>query len=225
MKKTNTYTIYICMLFATLSFSNCKTTKPIKIVEKTEKNTAEVLKKDTIPSACNTKGTVLDYRNVDGCSLLIELENGDKILPVESLQKGLRLEPEQQLLFGYEILKGMMTACATPKYNVNITCAVVLNEAELAVKNPPVQIDCYDSYKVNEIPWLNPIILKSKPTQVLKFSYFYDEKAYIIKYRDHSELFDCRGIKIFSGKDHECMSRIMEPKSIGIIYQAEGVQD
>ncbi|MEM1324690.1 MAG: hypothetical protein AAGI23_01990 [Bacteroidota bacterium] len=70
--------------------------------------------------SCNTKGTVKDYAGLDGCGLLIELEDGKRLEPAE-VADDFELKDGQQIAFDYEIMPEMASICMAGKI-VRITC-------------------------------------------------------------------------------------------------------
>jgi hypothetical protein len=79
----------------------------------TKQNTTDTM-------SCNTKGTVKDYAGLDGCGLLIELENGKKLEPAEVVDD-FALKDGQQIAFDYEEMPEMASICMAGKI-VRITC-------------------------------------------------------------------------------------------------------
>ncbi len=73
-------------------------------------------------SLCNTVGTFVDYSHIDGCTYLIELENGDKLLPATILDTSFLPEDGMRVLFGYRELKDAATLCMAEDLVVEVTC-------------------------------------------------------------------------------------------------------
>lgn len=69
---------------------------------------------------CKTNGTVKDYAGLDGCGLLIELKNGDKLEPMEVVDD-FKLKDGQNIAFDYEEVEDMASICMAGKI-VRITC-------------------------------------------------------------------------------------------------------
>lgn len=70
--------------------------------------------------SCKTNGTVKDYTGLDGCGLLIELENGDKLEPME-VADDFELKDGQKIAFDYEEVEDVASICMVGKI-VRITC-------------------------------------------------------------------------------------------------------
>jgi hypothetical protein len=203
------------------SFWACKSVpKPVPVVDNKVK-----IDSVKIPTLCNTKGKVVDFTNVDGCNYFIRLPDSTFLQPVESAVEGLRIEPGQALQFGFEKQPNVMSVCNVKSQAIKLTCAVVLNVEQLKIDNPEVLIECFDVYNTNDAPWLKVLVKQSKPTSIIKYPYFYNEKAYLVRLSNHSVLYDCRGNAIMSGTDRDCRSHVVDPSGGRVIYQAEGVNE
>lgn len=58
----------------------------------------------------NKKGTIVDYNNLDGCTFIIELDNGTKLEPIEVVPV-FRFESNQRVKVSYEIMEGVASTC------------------------------------------------------------------------------------------------------------------
>jgi len=73
-------------------------------------------------SRCDTLGTFVDYSHIDGCTYLIELENGDKLLPATILDTSFLPEDGMKIMFGYEILPEAASLCMAETRIVEVIC-------------------------------------------------------------------------------------------------------
>lgn len=106
--KQLTYILIIISLI-TFSFTACTPTKDVVLSKKT----------------CNTTGVVKDFTGkLDGCTILIALENGNSLLPVEYSVEIPELKDNQKISFSYEEVEAM-TVCMAGK-TVKITCLTIL---------------------------------------------------------------------------------------------------
>lgn len=71
---------------------------------------------------CNTTGTFVDYSHIDGCTYLLVLENGDKLLPATILDTSFLPEDGMRVLFGYVELDEAVTICMAEDLVVEVTC-------------------------------------------------------------------------------------------------------
>ena len=93
----------VCLAF----FLSCKT-KP------------EVSKNEQ--SGCNTSATVKDFTGLDGCTFLIILENGDKLLPAKVNDESFTFRDGQKIRFDYKEMKDAMSICMAEKMIIEVTC-------------------------------------------------------------------------------------------------------
>ncbi len=73
-------------------------------------------------SECKTIATVKDFTGLDGCTFLIVLENGDKLLPVKLNDENFELHDGQKIRFDYIELPDAMSICMAEDMAVEITC-------------------------------------------------------------------------------------------------------
>ena len=64
-----------------------------------------------ISKDCSTIGTVKDFTGLDGCKMLIVLEDGSKIEPAIIEVKDFELKDGQKVKFGYELAKDFFSVC------------------------------------------------------------------------------------------------------------------
>ena len=167
---------------------------------------------------CNTIGTVKDFKGLDGCTYLIVLENGDKLNPIDLPTQGFEWKDGQKVRFGYEIAKDMMSVCMSEKAIVKLTCIEILGDAEL----------CVDTKNPFEIEWMNKVIDRKNPNQILKYKNG-DSWMYFFKSIPNSYLYDCKGNYLCesTGKvSEECHTKYLNSLGKGkVIWQGEGIWD
>ena len=175
--------------------------------------------KSGIPEGCDTVGTVKDYTGLDGCGLLIELENGDLFNPV-TIKGDFQLQNGQVISFGYKKLEDVMSICMREKAQVEISCVVELS------KKPDLTI-CVDTENPFEVGWMDKAIDLHNPNQVLKYKSG-QNWMYLFRSIPNSYLYDCQGKLICETKnDHDkCQMDKIDPLGQGrVIWQGEGVWD
>ncbi len=80
-------------------------------------------------SLCKTTGIIRDLSGLDGCTFLIELDNGDRLLPADIAISNFSMEDFKEgikVKFSYEELKDMVSICMAEKSIVRITCLEIL---------------------------------------------------------------------------------------------------
>ena len=73
-------------------------------------------------SACKTTATVKDFTGLDGCTFLILLENGDKLLPAKLNDESFTFRDGQKIRFDYKEMKDVMSICMAEKMTIEVTC-------------------------------------------------------------------------------------------------------
>lgn len=108
------------ILFVTFVFFSCTPAKTVEVIaEDVEKD----IKKEVaeIQPNCKVSGKVIDQSNLDGCRLLIVLEDGQRLEPVSMVDKSFKLKAGQNIRLSYEQEKEMMSVCMGGML-VKITC-------------------------------------------------------------------------------------------------------
>lgn len=169
-------------------------------------------------SECNTVGTVKDFTGLDGCQFLIVLENGDKLNPAKMPASDFQMKDNQKIQFGYKKMKDMMSVCMSEKAIVEITCI-----EEIGMGNV-----CVDTKNPFEIDWMNKVIDRKNPNQILKYKSD-DSWMYFFKSLPNSYLYDCKGNFLCesTGKiSEECHTKYLNSLGKGkVIWQGEGIWD
>lgn len=173
-----------------------------------------------MPKGCTTLGVVKDFSGLDGCGLMIELENGDLFNPVE-LKDGMALKANQHISFSYEKLEDMMGSCMRESAMVKITCYSELG------KTPEGDALCANAENPFEIDWMDHAIDLHNPNQILKYSVG-NEWTYLFRSIPSSFYYDCRGKLICETKSDHDKCQMQHLSNLGqgkVIWQGEGVWD
>ena len=167
-------------------------------------------------SKCTTNGTVQDFSGLDGCSLLIVLENGDKYLPTNPEVDGKVLKAGQNIQFGYKEGEDMVSICMSESKIVELTCLNILEEAPI-----PEKIPCLDITKPMEVTWMAKMIKSHQPEQILKYAYRTDGWAYLFKGKE-TLMYDCQGTLVCEKSESDCLKLVMPGAKGQIIWQDLG---
>ncbi len=171
--------------------------------------------------SCEVMGTVKDFTGLDGCGLLIELENGQLLNPV-TLPEGVVLEDKQAIRFGYKKVDDMMGTCMREQAFVQVTCLEVVSSSETGTP------DCVDTTNPFAVPWMDKAIDKHNPTQVIKYQ-FGGKWGYLYKAIPTAYLYDCEGkllCETNGDENDECHQLYLNRFNKGkVIWQGEGVWD
>lgn len=197
MKKIIFFSLFVALF-------SCKTNK--NSVSNNDKN-------------CTTIGTVKDFSGLDGCGLLIVLENGDKLNPAKISSPDFKLKAGQKIKFGYQEMPDMMGTCMSEKAIVEVTCIEEMNADDAAL--------CADTKNPFEIGWMDKALDRHNPQQVVKYKTT-DGFAYLFKGIPSAYFYDCKGNFICktNGADDDCFKNSVQTAGKGkIIWQGEGIWD
>jgi len=108
-------------------------------------------KSSVATESCQTVATVKDFTGLDGCGLLILLENGDKLLPAKVNDKNFTLRDGQKIRFDYKELENMASVCMAEKAAIEITCIELLD-------GKPVIPECFNTEDPTTVSWMREVI-------------------------------------------------------------------
>lgn len=137
-------------------------------------------------SNCETPATVKDFTGLDGCGLLIVLENGDKLLPAKLNDESFTLRDGQKIKLNYKELEGMASICMAEKASIEITCIEL-------IEGKPAPVKCYDTKDPLTVPWMKEVIKTKKPASIQKYNFRSDGWAYLFFVGQKQFLYDCQG--------------------------------
>lgn len=201
---TQTFNCLLLSIFVLCSLGACKVQKG---------NTSN-------DSACNTSGKVQDFTGLDGCKLLIVLENGDKYLPTTPEFEGTKLEAGQEISFGYEEVEAMASICMAESKTIEFTCLKVTSAI-------PIKPECFNTEQPTSVAWMKKLMLKLKPESISKYTFRTDGWAYFFQGKSNY-LYDCQGNLICDtqkNKSEDCLKFVENRTKGTIIFQAEGIND
>lgn len=187
---------FILLLSLFVLVTNCKTNKKVA----TEN--------------CQTMGTVKDFTGLDGCRLLIVLDNGDKLLPSKVNDENFTLRDGQRIKFDYIELTDMGSMCMAENAIIEITCIEL-------VSGKPVIPECYDANDPLEVPWMKEVVNTRKPASIQKFKFRTDGWAYLFFVGQEQLLYDCQGTLLCEHKGmgpDQCRSKYLSGKKGKVIY-------
>ena len=169
---------------------------------------------------CEESGIVKDYSNLDGCKLLIEVENGEKYLPTNTTFNGITLKDGQRISFSYKEGEAMVSICMAEDKIIELTCLELIQETSSA-ESPA----CQEIKDPMSVMWMASALKSHQPVQVVIYPYQREESAYLFKGKDIF-LYDCRGkllCETEGAATEECL-QLVKPEANGkIVWQAEGV--
>ncbi len=196
--------ISICGLL--FFFFTCNTNKDLKTVSSEN---------------CQTLATVKDMTGLDGCSMMIVLDNGDKLLPAKINNEDFVLRDGQRIKLNYKELEDVMSVCMAEKASIEITCIEL-------IEGRPIVKECVNTEDPISIPWMKEVINTSKPTTIQKFD-FRDGWAYLYYFKTKQLLYDCQGTLLCKHEGlgvNQCKQRYLQGQKGKVIYRSHtGPQD
>ncbi len=153
---------------------------------------------------CQTKATVIDMKNLDGCQFLLQVENGEKWLPMEISDPDFKFQDQQVIFFDYEEVTDYMSICMAENKGVNITC---IKASSKASNLPPACTEVPNLLKTN---WIQQIIRDKK---IWKITQYKDnsEYVYLFKTNAKSYLYDCKGAlicELSKNTENDCSKKL-----------------
>lgn len=190
--------LLLCVLLLSLS---CKTNK-----------------KGAATKGCQTIGTVKDFTGMDGCKLLIVLDNGDKLLPAKVNDKNFTLQDGQQIKFDYKELDNMASICMMEKAAIEITCIELMGDM-------PIIPECFNTNDPLQVEWMKTIMDEKELASIEKFKFRTDGWAYLFYYDSKQLLYDCQGTLLCEHEGRSpnaCKTKFLSGAKGKIIYRANG---
>jgi len=167
--------------------------------------------------SCNTTAMVKDFTGLDGCGLLIVLENGDKLLPAKLNDPNFQLADGQKIRFNYTVIEDVISICMAEKAAIDITCIEL-------VESIPVIPKCFDAEDPMTVPWMKELVTSTTPLSIQKFQFRTDGWAYLFFYDNTKQiLYDCQGTLICEHEGrriNECRKKQLPGATGKIIYRS-----
>jgi len=163
---------------------------------------------------CNTIATVKDFTGLDGCGLMIVLENGDKLLPGK-IDNNFTLRAGQRVKMDYTEMKDQVSVCMAEKAIINITCIEL-------VAGKPIVPECYDASDWYSVPWMKEVTNNIKPMEIRKYNFRTDGWAYNFILKTKQVLYDCQGTLLceHSGTSpNKCKEKYLPGQTGKLIYK------
>ena len=142
-------------------------------------------------TTCSTKASIVDLSNLDGCGLVLQLQDDTRLLAVNIIDYD--LTPEQKVFIDFKPSDQMSTCMATTKI-VELTCVL-----------PRPQIICPSMQSIPPNSWQQRRIDQLNPQMVSQYKI---DKSYIYRYQIDQEFrwYDCFGNLICTGSDETACS-------------------
>lgn len=165
---------------------------------------------------CEHMGTVKDFTGLDGCKLLIVMDNGDKLLPNKINDESFTLAENQRISFSYVEIEDAVSICMTENAIVEVTCIKLIEQL-------PIKKECIRADNINAAPWMQEAINKHDALKVERYEYLDDGWAYFFKNTKHGYLYDCQGTFLCEVEKNQliqCKSPVKNPTNGRVIWES-----
>ena len=161
-------------------------------------------------------GTVKDFTGLDGCKLLIVMDNGDKLLPSKINDESFTLAENQRISFSYVEIEDAVSICMTENAIVEVTCIKLIEQL-------PIKKECIKTDNINDAAWMKAVIEKHDALKVERYDYLDDGWAYFFKNTKHGYLYDCQGTflcEVEKNQLSQCKSPVKDPNKGTVIWES-----
>ena len=155
-------------------------------------------------TVCEDEAIVIDQSEVDGCGLLLQLNNGKKLFPMNGTQYGLKTG--EKLMISYHA-ESAASICMLEDEIVSLTCV-----SRKSISN------CQPYRHIDEAEWLRILILDQNPSQVIRYKY-QDQYLYQLIAASNRTWYDCTG-QLVCGYSEDCKISSTTITDSLLIYQA-----
>ena len=178
---------------------------------------------DKVPTiACTTHAIVEDMTGLDGCGLLLRVDNGEKWLPTNLETQEVKLEKNQEVYFGYRPMEDAVSICMAENKIIELTCLQVVGKTG-GIK--PGKPECVNTSNPLKVEWIRKMYDKHLPQQIIKYPFRKGDWAYLFKTKTSRYLYDCQGYFICeAAKDakNDCVDTYLQYLRDGkIVFQDE----
>lgn len=144
--------------------------------------TKEVASVEEETAKCSEMGVFRSFQNNTGCHLLLVMQDGRKLLVVESVGQGPRPSDGMEVRVDYEEVADMVSVCEVEHAVVRVTCMEVLVFPET---------ECANKVTVFNRNWMQDAINSFNPTEVKMLEQ--DTVTYFQLSGEDTIIFNCYG--------------------------------
>lgn len=156
---------------------------------------------------CTEMGTIKDFSGMDGCGMMIVLDSGEKLQPIEYDSDKPEIRDGQRIKFAYKEAKDQMGICMSGKM-VKVTCIEFIGSPTGGTRPSgtggikPIKKECVETIDPYSTEWLQGALNRTNAYQVIRYTYRTDGFAYYFLGPKNNLMLDCQGTIIC-----ECGSR------------------
>jgi hypothetical protein len=173
-------------------------------------------KSPAMETPCTHSAVVKDFAGLDGCSILLVLENGKKLLPV-NLEAFTPLTDGQSIRMDYKSAEDMMSICMAEDEMVKLTCLATKIDGSWT-------IDCPEMIDPYRVAWAEAVMQEINPTQVDEVI-LDGQRAYMFYAPSGARIYNCKGDLLCSytyntvAACESIISKISEAKTIYVVNE------
>ncbi|MEM8906556.1 MAG: hypothetical protein AAGD05_01815 [Bacteroidota bacterium] len=171
-------------------------------------------------TACTTEALVDDLTGLDGCGLVL-LVNGQKWLPTNLADQSVRLEKNQQVVFGYRTIEDGISICMAEDRLIELTCLEVLGKTG-GIK--PSKRTCSDVQSAMKVDWMKALLQQHRPIRVIKYPFGKNNWVYLYRTKTQRLLYSCQGdliCQVQNGAQNDCTVTLKNLQDGTIVFQDE----
>lgn len=164
--------------------------------------------------SCSHAVKAKDFKGLDGCGILLVLDNGKKLLATNMNDFEIKWTDGSSYRVDYEILEDMMSICMAENHTVKLTCA----EPALVPKGQGMKCDTIiDPYRVE---WSAKVMMDLDPRRVVEM-YIDDQLCYFYPGQTERRIYKCTGellCKSTSVDPDACRAVMSRAERIRVMY-------
>lgn len=161
-----------------------------------------------------TRATVKDMRDLDGCTYFLITDDGKKLLPNDLTVIPFSLMDGQRVLFTYKKAQNVAGICMAEDMIIDILSIRIADKTTKPSK--PQCIDMIDPVKTE---WGRRLMNNQRVNKMWKFTY-QDGFAYYFESQEKNLLYDCQGNLMCTDEPakHNCIDNIAELTNGKIVW-------
>ncbi|GEM_PF-4050037 len=117
-------------------------------------------------SSCTTQARIVDYSDLDGCRLLLQLDDGRLLLP-QKWPKEFVPQAAMRVRIGFEIVPEAVSICMVEDAVVRLSCIEPLE----GISERPQPLPCAYTNSPFEVPWMNQALDRYNPERIVRYTW------------------------------------------------------
>ncbi len=145
--------------------------------------------RNTEQQSCEVNAVAKDHHWLDGCGILLVLDDGDKLLATNLDAFDSTIVDGDTLRIAFTVLEDMMSICMAEQAIVRLECLEVVSRAAASgVVNDP----CTPMVDPARPPWSRKVLIEIDPVRIIEMK-IDDHYAYHYMGRTEHRIYDCHG--------------------------------